>query len=267
MTRTLMSIMAFLFLAGAAEAEIDTASWSIEKSEHFILYYKEAPIEYVKEVLDKSEKYYNSITDDIGFTRFDGFWTWDKRAKIYLFTNAQEYQKITKSPGWSGGGVNIGERRIYTFVNMKNFFDVILPHEIGHIVFREFIGNDRKVPLWMDEGVACYLEKAERPERLRIARGLVRSKLFMPLDELQEVNRLYILIMPDVFYAESASVIEFLISVYGKDKFVEFCRRLRDLRGDQGWEVALADVYKFKDISELNARWMNFLFESDGQRT
>jgi len=258
----LIFITSLFIFSEACLAQTNTGSWKIEKSEHFIIYSRTASPEYVAEVLHKAERYYLSITEELGFTRFDKFWTWENRAVIYLFTDAEEYKNITNNPGWSGAGTNVYERKIYTFVNMKNFFDVILPHEIGHIVFREFVGYAKPLPLWLDEGVACYLEKSQRADRLRTAKALVRSKIFMQIEELQTVNKMYLLIMPDIFYAESASIIEFLISVYGNEKFIDFMRRLRDLRVDQSWEVALVGAYQFRDINELNVRWMNFLFDN-----
>ncbi len=258
-------IISLFFFAQICHAEvIDTGTWKVEKSEHFIIYSRTASAEYVAEVLSKAETYYNSITEELGFTRFDKFWTWENRAIIYLFTDADEYKKITNNPGWSGAGTNVYERKIYTFVNMKNFFDVILPHEIGHIVFREFIGHAKPLPLWLDEGVASYLERAQRADRLKTAKGLVRTKLLMQIKELETVNKMYLLIMPDIFYAESASIIEFLIRTYGKERFIEFMRNLRDLRNDQSWEVAVKESYGFQSIDELNARWMNFLFDQKG---
>ncbi len=254
-------IISLFFFAQVCHAEIDTGAWKITKSEHFVVYSRTASVEYVAEVLRKAEAYYYSITEDLGFTRFDKFWTWENRATIYLFSDADEYKKITDNPGWSGGGTNVYERKIYTFVNMKNFFDVILPHEIGHIVFREFVGYAKPLPLWLDEGVACYLEKSQRAGRLKTARALVRSKLFMQINELEGVNKMYLLIMPDIFYAESASIIEFLVRTYGMERFIEFMRKLRDLRNDQSWEMAVEGAYQFRNIDELNARWMNFLFE------
>ena len=65
--------------------------------------------------------------------------------------------------------------------------------------------------------------------------------------------------MPEVFYAESATIIEFLFKVYGKYKFLEFCRKLKDSPANQNWELALQEVYEFNNLSELNKAWMDFL--------
>ena len=64
--------------------------------------------------------------------------------------------------------------------------------------------------------------------------------------------------MPGVFYAEAASVIEFLLQKYGKEKFVDYCRKLRD---NKNWELSLKEVYKFEDLSEMNEKWLEFLLQ------
>src|SRR3990167_781620 len=104
-------------------------SWNDEKSDHFIVYFHHANPNYVAEIIRRAESYYNSIAEDFGFTRYGEFWTWDNRAKIYVYDNNADYQKDTNSPKWSGAHVNINKREIYTYINMKDFYDVILPHE------------------------------------------------------------------------------------------------------------------------------------------
>jgi len=253
------AVSALLLLEAAFAGGLEDPSWNIKKSEHFIIYYHEAPAEYIEDVINAAEKYYNSITAELGFTRFDSFWTWDKRAKIYLYKDAKEYRDMSKQPGWSGAGVNIYSREIKTFVNMRHFFDTILPHELGHIIFREFVGFDKSLPLWMDEGVVSYLEKDYRGSRSAMVRSIVDSKYFMPLEELDRIRSLNKFISPDIFYAESASVIEFLMTVYGQEKFINFCRHLRGLRSHDTWDKAAEEVYGFRDISEMNQKWMEFL--------
>jgi hypothetical protein len=249
----------FLFSGCAYGVDVTTTIWQINKSTHFIVYYREAPSDYVNEIINQSESYYNTITEKLGFTRYEEFWTWYRRAKIYLFKDKEEYQRITSQPEWSAGGVRVLSHEIYTYIRMDNFFNIILPHELGHIIFREFIGYGRKLPLWLDEGVATYCEKGETHEGIFVTRTVARTCFFMDLNELGEVTRVN-LMMPDIFYAEAASLIEFLLKVYGKDKFLDFCRALRELREDQSWKVALFEVYKFNSMEEMNRAWIKFIF-------
>lgn len=50
--------------------------WKEYKRQHFIIYYKNAPFDFVENVEKASGQYYLEITDNMGFTRYKG-WNWD----------------------------------------------------------------------------------------------------------------------------------------------------------------------------------------------
>ncbi len=253
-------LIMFSFPVPQVFAQRQASPWHTRKSRHFIIYYKEAPSYYINELIQKAEKYYDTITRELGFSRYHGFWTWDDRARIYLFKDSSEYQKETGQPSWTAAHVNVIKKEIYAYPNMENFFKVILPHEMAHIIFREFVGYRKQLPLWLDEGIASMFEPDNRIPRLKAAKGLVRTSFFMDLEDLNKAGRGSI-IMPEVFYALSASIIEFLLNHYSEDHFVRFCRSLRDLRQDQHWSQALFSVYGFKDMNEFDEAWKAFLRE------
>jgi len=248
----------FLSCGCAYGSGVSTTIWQVKKSTHFIIYYQEASSDYINEVIDRSENYYNTITEKLGFNRYEEFWTWYKRAKIYLFKNREEYQRVTSQPGWSGSHSRVFSHEVYTYVGMENFFSIVLPHELGHIIFREFIGYGRRLPLWVDEGVATFCEKGDARDGIIMTRAIAKTCFFMDLNEIGEINRANLL-MPDIFYAEATSVTGFLLT-FGNDKFADFCRRLRDLPEEQSWEAALFAAYKFTSFEDLNDKWIRFLF-------
>ena len=247
-------VTAFSFLSPAF-AEVRASLWQNKKSQHFIIYYQTAPLDYVDNLIDQAEKYYNDIVDELGFRRFD-FWTWDKRAKIYLYGSSEEYLNDTGRVAWSGAMVNIKKRTIKTFINQENFMQSILPHEMAHIIFREFIGLNVRLPLWLDEGVACSQEKVNLSERLQFAKHLVKSKMHIPIKRLSEISD-YNLVVPKVFYAEAASLVVFLLEGFGQEKFLDFSRRLRD--DNEGWRETLLGAYRFSDIEDFQAQWYAYI--------
>jgi len=241
----------------AHAADISATFWQVKKSTHFVIYYQEAPSDYINEVIDRAEGYYNTITTKLGFTRYEEFWTWYKRAKIYLFRNKEEYNRITSQPEWTRAYSRVIAHEIYTYVRREGFFETVLPHELGHIIFREFIGYDKRLPLWIDEGVAMFCERGNTSEGTRMTRVIARTVFFMDMQELGGINRAN-LMMPEIFYAEADSVMEFLIKEYGNDKFAEFCLALKNLKEKETWEDAICSVYKFNSIQELNDAWIKF---------
>jgi len=235
--------------------------WEIKKSTHFIIHYqKSIPSHYITTIARKAEKYYNTITKELGFRRFN-FWTWNKRCKIYLYSSREVYYNNTQIPSWSQARVEVKERIIYGFLEKKDFvrfIEEILPHEMGHLIFREFVGYETKLPLWLDEGIACFVEKRNKQKRLNLAKKIVNTDAFISLEKLTSTSK-NSLDDPDVFYAESASIIDFLLEKYGRDKFVEYCRSLRD---GNHWKESLLRVYDFSEFSQIGDEWVKYLLLS-----
>lgn len=247
-------LLIFTSLIMPVSAQVTSSFWQAKKSQHFIVYYQEAPVSFVDELTYKAEDYYNSIMEELGFRRFD-FWSWDNRAKVYLFNNSHDYLDETHSVAWSGAQVSIKNRVIKTFIGQEFFLDSMLPHEMAHIIFREFIGLNINLPLWIDEGVACSQEKNSLALRMQTAKVLVKKNSYLKFDKLSELHDSSS-IQPDVFYSESASIIVFLLTKYDKESFLNFSRKLRD--GIE-WKKAIFDSYHFTSLEEFEAAWKDFL--------
>ncbi|MBN3038717.1 MAG: hypothetical protein JW869_04780 [Candidatus Omnitrophica bacterium] len=229
--------------------------FDIKKSTHFIIYYKDVPTTYVNKVAREAERYYKSITNYLGFMRFE-FWTWDNRCRIYIYSDREEYVKSTGAVAWSRGAVHIQNKEIVTYTMRKEFFDYVLPHEMGHIIFREVVGLNTRLPLWIDEAVALLQEK-DRDLYLREAEDMVRSGFYIPISNLSRMND-YSKISPKRFYSEAASIVDFLLEEYSRSDFVDFCR---DIRDGKDWQEALLKTYRFDDLKALEEAWVDYLLQ------
>ena len=249
-----------IIVSPAYPANPEGQVWGMKKSRHFIIYYQGAPSEYIDRLIKKAEGYYDSITAYLGFKRFN-YWTWNNRCKIYLYKDKQEYQKETGIVSWSRAHVNVIKKEIRSYLWQDEFFDTILPHEMGHIVFREFVGFHKKLPLWLDEGVACSQER-DNGIRLKIAQFLIGLKLYVPFEAFSDIRNPN-LIVPFIFYSQAASMVDFLLEGFGRDRFVKFCRRVRD---QADWKESLLSVYKFKDLQDAEKKWKAFLSKKKIQK-
>lgn len=224
-----------------------------KKGTHFIIYYdKDVSQDFLDSVMEFAERYYNELTEKLGFTRFD-YWTWDKRAKIYIYPDKETYVKETKQPGWSSGMAAYDRKTIWAFPREAGFFDTLLPHEIGHIVFREVIG-DRGVPLWLDEGVASYLEQAKRFGSEKIVLEAMNDNTFIPFKELTKIDGYGLRLRYDVnlFYAESVSIINYLIEKFGTERFNDFCKKIKDGKSlDDALGYAYFDIRNSSVLGEF----------------
>jgi hypothetical protein len=260
-----MKIILWIFLSLSVFGGSALASDQMQekKSDHFIVYYDaDVSGEFADTVLEYAEKYHGELTNKLGFTRYD-YWTWDNRAKIYIYADQETYARETKQPSWSGGAASYETKTIWTFPREAGFFDSLLPHEIGHIIFREVIGAHR-VPLWLEEGVASYLETAKRFGSEKIVMDALRDGSFVPLMKLSKMDAYALRGEQSVvlFYAEAISVISFLINKFGVDRFNRMCEKIR---AGKSLDVALG--YAYFDISneeDLGALWERSLRDKSG---
>ena len=114
-------------------------------------------------------------------------------------------------------------------------------------------------PLWFEEGVAINQEKARRFGADKIVKKAIENKTFIPIPELTKLrlNSNSSLELVELFYAESGSVVNFIIHKLGKAKFSRFCRKLKK---GSSFENALKSTYpRFRDLQRLNDDWVKYL--------
>ena len=209
-------------------------------------------------MIDRAENYYNDIADALGFKRYD-FWLWENRAKIYIYDNADAYRQATGQPDWSSGCAYARDKIIHTFPYAQGFFDSVLPHELGHIVFREFVGFDNSsIPIWLDEGVASYQEKARYFSSRMVLKQAISQGKFMNIAALNsfDLHACTDHAQVALFYNESVNLVSYLIKEFGQDSFVVFCQHLRDKRN---FDEALRSAYPYANIDELSRAWEDSL--------
>lgn len=232
--------------------------WNEYRSAHFLIYYKSIPLDFIKTVEGAAEDHYQAIAKGLGFQREES-WVSDKRAKIYIYQDANDYILNGEQQQWSHGSAFAAAKTIRTFPSAHGFFDSTLPHEIGHIIFREFVGLEADAPLWFEEGVAMYQEKAKRFGVNSIVKTALENGEFIALKDLTDM-RLYSdspTETLELFYAESASIVYYMVSELGEFNFVRFCRALKD---GKSFTDALRTVYvRFRNLDDLNRAWLNYL--------
>lgn len=251
----LIVLFFFCFYAYALEDDF------LEKrSTYFIVYYQEGvDQDFIKDIIETAEEYYHEIANNLGYYRYK-FWRWDERGKIYIFQDQISFQKATNQPSWSGGCASYYEKKIWTYPHATGFFDSILPHELGHIIFREFVGFDVYVPLWFEEGIASYQEKSKRYAAKNSVKKLLSENSLVSIEQLSTIKSSRDIINKDtaeIFYSEAVSIIYFLISKFGSYKFASLCKNLKENRN---LEKALKDTYyNIKNFEDLQKEWIRYL--------
>jgi tetratricopeptide (TPR) repeat protein len=128
---------------------------------------------------------------------------------VILYTN-REFQDITRSPSWAAGGYDGRIRVAVGGALQPGELDRVVTHELVHAIVAS--AAPRRVPAWLNEGLATYLESNARawvPDVIHKASAIV------PLDDLangfsglDEQGAL-------VAYAESAVAAEILCAKLG----------------------------------------------------
>jgi len=243
-----------------------TISWNEKKGKHFIIYFADDKDSlWTGKVLTEAENYYKKIAARLGYTRYQNFWTWDERSKIFIFPDKKTFVEQTGVPLWSKGSALrdqnfLQTRIIVTFKQEERFLSDVLPHEIGHLILRDFIGFDKEIPLWFEEGVAQLQERDKIEFVQRIMRLIVEQNLYVPIasfntvDIREETNPIKVAI----FYAQSISILDFLIKRYGSRNFRRLCR---NLKAGKSFEEGFRDAYSpsIKNLNRLEDKWLQYM--------
>jgi len=278
-----MKIIFVFFAVFFVTATLIAQEWQELKGEHFIVYFIQDK-DFASDILYKAEKDYDRIASDLGYARYSNFWTWANRVKIYIYPDSTSYHGASAQPEWSEGMADYTNKRILSYSGSSDFIESILPHEIAHLIFRDFIGFESEIPLWLDEGVAQWEENTKKDMIKRTAKEFLKDGTWLSLKDmmdldvrhLEDTDKIhlrttfiddkpnFIVIdgknLVNLYYLQSASLVGFLIERYGADNFTNFCRRLRD---GKILEDALISAYStyLRDLVDLENKWMQYLRE------
>jgi len=177
---------------------------------------------------------------------------------LYIYSNAVDLRGSMVFPQeWTGGVAFTRYGRIAIGISPANLVwgKKALAHELTHLVVHQMTFNPYGgLPTWLDEGLAMrsegplgadftgYLQAAIEDDKLISVRGL--SSPFSAFDDQSRLS-----------YAQSFSLVEFLIGSFGKDKMFEL---LETFRAGSSYDGALMSVYSF-DTDGLDRRWREYV--------
>ncbi|MCF7869549.1 MAG: hypothetical protein K9L69_00185 [Candidatus Omnitrophica bacterium] len=232
------------------------------RSSHFIINYQEGvERSYLTNIKQKAEDFYKKITQEFHLVR-DELWLWDNRAKIFVARDRKEYLDNFNCPNWSAACLDYRAKKVYTYPGQKYFIST-LAHELTHIIFREYIKR-QDLPLWLDEGMAMYIETKFSDSRYQVFSGrikkMIKDNSFIPFKELTELNTRTMREKPDsyvnTFYLQSFSLINFIIGKYKKHHFSQF---LWNFKNESNFRKALSKTYyQLKSLKDLEERWKTY---------
>jgi hypothetical protein len=211
------------------------------------LYWYSGGDSFAQELMNTCEEGLASLTQDIGAYP-------ERPIKIYVYGSTNDLKgAMVFSQEWTGGVAftDFGIIAISISPSQLEWGKGALVHELTHLVVHQATFSPYgQLPLWLDEGLATYSQGELDPD-LRsslnnaISEGTLISvrSLCSPFSAYTDKARLS--------YAESYSLVEYLLDNYGQDKMLDL---LTILKQGSTYDEALTEVYGF-DIDGLDAAW------------
>ena len=180
-----------------------------------------------------------------------------KPVKLYIYANVDDLRGAMIFPqDWTGGVAYTTHGIIAIGIEPNNlgWGERVIAHEITHLIIHQMTSNPYiGLPTWLNEGLAMFnegdisqgftdfLNNAIANENLISVRSL--SSPFSAFAEESVLS-----------YAQSHSVVKYLIETYGQDKMLAL---LNTFSQGSGYDETLESVYGF-DMDELNTLWQDY---------
>jgi hypothetical protein len=198
------------------------------KTKHFRFTFSEKDQRLVKSLAQASESIYDDVVSDVGVPPRPG-------VEVYLAASHEDFLRrqpnAQKAPEWAAGLAYPDENLIILKSPRAALFGTIDPfrtfrHEIAHLTLHQALAGVR-IPRWLDEGLAMYEAKEWTFRTTAVISTVTLKKDFIPLAAL---NREFPLDVQEAetAYAESFSMIAYLLNRFGREKFRAFIRNLQE---------------------------------------
>lgn len=225
----------------------DRYSWQSLTEGMVTVFWYEGKQAFAQELMSAAQQALARLSQDTGAQL-------KKPVRLYIYASTWDLQGAMIFPQeWTGGAAYAGYDTIAIGISTSslNWGKRVIAHELSHIVTHQMTYNPYNgLPTWLDEGLAMYAEGALEAS---FASSLGRAITTDSLISVRSLASPFSAISEQAIqsYAESFSIVEFLISQYGQDKMLTL---LNTFQEGSGWDSALVKVYGF-DMDGLEARW------------
>jgi hypothetical protein len=185
--------------------------------------------------------------------------TVDDSVKIYIYANQRDLRSALQpnSVEWVGGQAMPSLGLITGIVAGGDMSEAkrIIPHELSHQVLHQAVENPYGgTPLWLDEGLAVHNQETLDSVFPQMLEQAARTDQLIPLEALAssfpaDPNRALL------SYAQSNSVVEYIIDDYGTDKLAQLVDTFREATPV---DEAVSQVFGLS-VDELHAEWRETL--------
>ena len=215
------------------------------------IYWYKGDESFVQEVMSTAQQALVRLAEDTGAYL-------KKPARIYIYASTSDLQGAMVFPQeWTGGAAftRYGVIAIGISPGDLAWGKRALTHELAHLVVHQMTLNPyNNLPTWLDEGLAMYAEGALTSGFADYLRRAITENTLISVRSLSSpfsahAESAYLA------YAQSYSLVEFLITSYGQGKMLEL---LNTFSRGSSYDGALTEVYGF-DMGGLDELWRDYV--------
>jgi len=228
--------------------------WKSVRQAGITLYWYKGDTEFAEELLSAAIEGLGRLYESTGVSITDPI-------EIYIYANSNDLQSAMIFPQtWTGGVayplyncIAIGIETSKIDWGLRT-----IVHELTHLVINQMTYNPYlDLPVWLDEGLAMYMEGPLTETFNFYLSQAVENDTLLSVRSLASPFSAYA-DQSYLSYAESHSLVSFLIDRYGREKMLEL---LTVMARGTDYDKAFEEVYGF-DMDGLNDIWHDYVINS-----
>ena len=211
------------------------------------LYWYEGDTAFAREIIDTARQVLARLAESTGARLKNPI-------NLYIYAGPEDLQGAMIFPQeWTGG---VAFTRYSTIAigiapDKLEWGRRAMAHEITHLVTHQMVFNPyNSLPTWLEEGLAMYAEGPLQSVFADLLEDAAADEALISVRSLSSPFSAYA-VESALAYAQSYSIIDFLISGYGQESMLEL---LNTFSRGSGYDQALMAVYGF-DMDGLNDLW------------
>ncbi len=225
--------------------------WQSLAEGELTLYWYQGDDSFAQEIMAAAQEALARLAEDTGAHL-------TKPVSLYIYASTQELRGAMIFPQeWTGGVAytRYGVIAIGVAPNNLQWGKRATVHELAHLVTQQMTFNPyNSLPNWLNEGLSMYAEGELEAMYVGYLEQRVAEDSLISVRSLASpfsafAGQTYLA------YAESYSLVEFLISSFGQDKMYEL---LSTFKQGSSYDGALMRVYGF-DVDGLDGLWRDWV--------
>jgi hypothetical protein len=231
----------------------DRYQWRSLNQGDITLYWYQGEESFAREIMQTAQEALARLAEDTGAYLV-------RPIKVYIYASSQDLLGAMIFPQeWTGGVAytTYGTLAIGINPGVLEWGKRAIVHELAHLVTHQMTSNPyNSLPTWLSEGLSVYAEG--EPEAVYDA-YLNQAILQDTLISVRSLSSPFSAFAAQSYlsYAQSRSLVDFMISQYGQDRMLEL---LDTFKQGSGYDAALVKVYGF-DMDGLDALWRDYVME------